>query len=737
MARPLRLSFEGAVYHVTGMGNRRENIPYSDKDKSIFLDKMNGTFDKYSYLLCRIAVSEEDKEMKESVAAAKDADAKKEFAPTKRSDKSIHRARNEPEIQLGSLRGVIGNIRHDGGRPSIDSIATELSGMHTAERVPVLLALQRTHGNQYVQRVVAGIQAKLAVGQTGDIYEQEANRVADAVMRMTEPQVQRRVEKEEEEETEKKKELIMAKEISGKAPEVRDDLHTRLNQSIGSGQPLPKETMTFMEERFSVDFSSVRIHADTEAAKMARDLNAEAFTTGRNIYFGEGIYNPCTSAGKKLLAHELTHVVQQNGRNMTNINRKALTAKSKISFKPTEKSSDPLSSYPFLQKGLNKKEKDKLRKPLEIRTRIRQLQKEMYQFAKKEHIPIHPPYGISRAGVMEKMDEYHERIRLLMIKPPPGDLMLPAKRLCHTDIHLTSSDPDYLRNAKKRLSDRLEKLKVRIFVVDPYAGTDTENRLRIFLGKYEVSQTRGEVHFKDLLKIPEFKVIELEEKQKEETSKQRKGEIRPLLAKLARLGEAAKKEGVGGAKFKKSVDAFRKTLKTRVEAAKADQPLSPDIQLIMKALMLWSKDPGNKWGEGIWDSNDLIMSAPDYATVPASQYKCNAYVAEVIYQAFGIVHRAHKSQEEKGKYFPYRASEWGDPKKTIPHFVVVSKPQMGDIWSIGTHIGIYLGEYAGKGLYTSARDDGSGVFGLEKEQKKHGIQIKYVKSGGVYRRYTK
>jgi hypothetical protein len=703
--------------------------------------------------------------MKESVAIAKEADTKKEFSPT---SKSIHRVLNEPERQLGSLRGVIDNIRSNGGTPSVDSIATELSGMPTVPRASVLLALQQTHGNQYVQRVVAGIQAKLKVGQPGDIYEQEADRVADEVMRMTEPKVSRQVNEEieklppqaktitpilaltlqrqddeEEEELKKKKKeeeeegLIMAKGISGKAPEVRDDLHTRLNQSIGSGQPLPKETRTFMEERFSVDFSSVRIHADTEAAKMARDLNAEAFTTGRNIYFGAGIYNPSTSAGKKLLAHELTHVVQQNGRNMTNIDRKALTEKSKISFKPTEKSSDPLSSYPFLQKVLNKKEKDKLRKPLEIRRRIRQLQKEMYQFGKKEHIPIHPPYGISRAGVMEKMDEYHERIRLLMIKPPPGDLMLPAKRLCHTDIYLTSSDPDYLRNTKKRLSDRLEKLKARIFVVDPYAGTDTENRLRIFLGKYELSQTRGEVHFKDLLKIPEFKVIELEEKQKEETSKQRKGEISPLLAKLARLGEAAKKEGVGGAEFKKSVDAFRKTIKTRVEAAKADQLLSPDIQLIMKALMLWSKDPGNKWGEGIWDSNDLIMSAPDYATVPASQDKCNAYVAEVIYQAFGIVHRAHKSQEEKGKYFPYRASEWGDSKKTIPHFVVVSKPQMGDIWSTGTHVGIYLGEYAGKGLYISARDDGSGVFGLEKNQKKHGIQIKYVKSGGVYRRYTK
>ena len=123
--------------------------------------------------------------MKESVAIAKDADRKKDFSPTK-SDNSIQRLRNEPERQLGSLRGVIGNITRDGGTPSANSIATELSSMHTAQRASVLLALQRTHGNRYVQRIVTGIQAKLVVGQPGDKYEQEADRLADAVMRMPE-----------------------------------------------------------------------------------------------------------------------------------------------------------------------------------------------------------------------------------------------------------------------------------------------------------------------------------------------------------------------------------------------------------------------------------------------------------------------------------------------------------------------------------------------------------------------
>ena len=129
--------------------------------------------------------------MKESVAIAKKADAKKASSSAHESDEHIHRARNEYMGQLGSLRGVIGDIRHDGTAPSAESIATQMSGIHTSQRAPALLALQQTHGNRYVQRVVAGIQAKLTVGQPGDKYEQEVDRVADAVLRTAKPAVQR------------------------------------------------------------------------------------------------------------------------------------------------------------------------------------------------------------------------------------------------------------------------------------------------------------------------------------------------------------------------------------------------------------------------------------------------------------------------------------------------------------------------------------------------------------------
>jgi hypothetical protein len=273
--------------------------------------------------------------MKESVAIAKEVHAKKDFSPT-RSDNSIQRLRDEPERQLGSLRSVIDNIRRDGGTPSVECIATQLSSMRTAQRAPALLALQQTHGNRYVQQVVTGIQAKLKVGQPGDKYEQEADRVADVVMRMPEsgvqrqpeeeeeelaqskplageitPLVQRQVEEEEKKKEEEEEENLQTKEISSQTPEVVQDVETGINSIRGGGQPLPESTRAFFEPRFRRDFSRVRIHTGVKAADAARAVNARAFTTGQDVVFGTGQYALGTTGGQRLLAHELVHVMQQ------------------------------------------------------------------------------------------------------------------------------------------------------------------------------------------------------------------------------------------------------------------------------------------------------------------------------------------------------------------------------------------------------------------------------------------
>ena len=81
----------------------------------------------------------------------------------------------------------------------------------------------------------------------------------------------------------------------------------------GSGRPLDSDTRAFMEERFDRDFSRVRVHADARAAESARDVGAHAYTVGSHVVFGAGQYLPSTARGRRLMAHELTHVVQQSG----------------------------------------------------------------------------------------------------------------------------------------------------------------------------------------------------------------------------------------------------------------------------------------------------------------------------------------------------------------------------------------------------------------------------------------
>jgi len=94
----------------------------------------------------------------------------------------------------------------------------------------------------------------------------------------------------------------------------RPGWETKIGSLRIGGQPLDRQTRGYMEPRFGYDFSRVRVHADGEAANVARSVNSRAFTVGRDMVFGAGQYAPRTSTGQRLLAHELTHVVQQGGR---------------------------------------------------------------------------------------------------------------------------------------------------------------------------------------------------------------------------------------------------------------------------------------------------------------------------------------------------------------------------------------------------------------------------------------
>ena len=105
--------------------------------------------------------------------------------------------------------------------------------------------------------------------------------------------------------------LRQAREVPGGGD--LDAVEQSIDQARGGGQSVDHSTRTGMESAFGADFSGVRIHTDTRADSLNQSLSARAFTTGRDVFFRHGEYNPGSSSGRELLAHELTHIVQQNG----------------------------------------------------------------------------------------------------------------------------------------------------------------------------------------------------------------------------------------------------------------------------------------------------------------------------------------------------------------------------------------------------------------------------------------
>ena len=199
-------------------------------------------------------------------------------------------------------------------------------------------------GNQAMQRVLQSrmIQTKLKISEPGDLHEQEADRMADEVMRMSEGhemksgqdetttpavEIQRMCRECEDEDVQLKAidedEPLQAKEIPGQIPRISANVHQQITALRGGGDPMPAAARKFFEPRFGYDFSHVRIHTNESSTKA---VNALAYTTGRDIVFGAGQYSPHTQSGKKLLAHELAHVIQQsNGASHNELQRQSQT----------------------------------------------------------------------------------------------------------------------------------------------------------------------------------------------------------------------------------------------------------------------------------------------------------------------------------------------------------------------------------------------------------------------------
>ncbi|MEH2372452.1 eCIS core domain-containing protein [Nostoc sp.] len=192
------------------------------------------------------------------------------------------------------------------------------------------------------------IQAKLRIGAVGDKYEQEADRVASQVVQQINTpsaaqstqrkSLQRQDAKEEEIQTKpsisilqrsplptqvqleavpedeklQAKSIIQGRDARG-AGEVSKDVESAINSARGSGQALDAGLQRSIGWAMGADFSGVKVHTDSQADQLNQSIQAKAFTTGQDVFFRQGEYNPGSRGGQELIAHELTHVVQQHG----------------------------------------------------------------------------------------------------------------------------------------------------------------------------------------------------------------------------------------------------------------------------------------------------------------------------------------------------------------------------------------------------------------------------------------
>ena len=229
---------------------------------------------------------------------------------------------------------------------------TAKTASHLNERIvqnqlcPLPNELHSIIGNQATLSLISGIgiQPKLEIGPPNDIYESEANRVSAQIIGMSEPAVQRQAIDDELVQTSRTSERsrdVIQRQTQSQSPESLDtspegeeldgtvllsrqgsskvssgaDLSTGISQAKGGGNPLSSQAQAYMGSRFGYNFGNVRVHTDNRADHLNRQIGASAFTLGNDIFFRSGRYDTHGHGGRKLLAHELTHVVQQNGGN--------------------------------------------------------------------------------------------------------------------------------------------------------------------------------------------------------------------------------------------------------------------------------------------------------------------------------------------------------------------------------------------------------------------------------------
>lgn len=223
---------------------------------------------------------------------------------------------------------------------------------------------------EYIVKDFELIQAKLIIGEVGDKYEQEADEVAKQVVQQINAPVQllsqgqavqgRIAEKTEKDELHMKP-IVQHSVNAGVV--ATPDLETSINQAKNGGQSLADNIREPIEQAFSADFSKVKIHTDAQSNQLNQLMQAKAFTTGQDVFFRQGKYNPKSREGQELLIHELTHVVQQSG-GAVQRSSLPLTLSAKVGSKTVQRTFDqnykPIEDLATLNQRLDELNAEKL-----------------------------------------------------------------------------------------------------------------------------------------------------------------------------------------------------------------------------------------------------------------------------------------------------------------------------------------------------------------------------------------
>ena len=257
------------------------------------------------------------KELREEKEKRRRADYKPGIDPKKfketRFDKVIKQGKERREKQLNAKRPGLNDIGNAETQPmdtqsSVEGSTTDnntnadnVTPMDTQSSVEDTTAANNTNADNVTPMDDTVIQSKLEVNQPNDPFEQEADQMARQVSRP---------------EGGVRPGTIQAKSVIStgfKGNQASETVQRDIEGQRGRGQTLNNKVRQPMEQAFGNSFAGVNVHTDAKADNLNRELGARAFTTGRDIFFRQGEYQPEAPAGKELLAHELTHVVQQGG----------------------------------------------------------------------------------------------------------------------------------------------------------------------------------------------------------------------------------------------------------------------------------------------------------------------------------------------------------------------------------------------------------------------------------------